>query len=130
MSTPCSAWCRSPSVLGGIPCRVRNACRLKASVAQSAGIAATAGGSVGCRIVTTVSQSVIDTQRGSQTDDVRLRQMNQRRMNVETALVLDAGLGCQVRQLLERRHERGTAIGITRVILAVDSDANIEAAQH
>ena len=67
-----------------------------------AGIAPAAGEALGSGVVATVGQSVINPQLPPSEDDLLLGQFQQRRVEDEPAGPLDARLGRQVGQTLER----------------------------
>src|SRR4051794_1629332 len=90
--------------------------------AEAAGVAATAGAAVGGGVVATVGQAVIDPQLQAAPDDLVLGQGQQRGVDAEPAGPLDAGLGGQVGQGLEGVQVFGAAVGVARVIDAVDPD--------
>src|SRR5687768_6249076 len=97
------------------PERVRCTSFCKARGTQPATIATVARSAVGPRIVAAVCEPVVETQRQSQSDDVGLRQLDQRRVNGQRA-ALDAGPSGKAGQLLEGADEFGTAIGIPGVV--------------
>ena len=59
--------------------------------------------------------------RAEETDDVRLGQGDERRVDVE-ARPLDAGARREVRQRLERRHELGAAVRVTGIVQRVHAN--------
>src|SRR5262245_60509237 len=80
-------------------------------------------------IVTTVRQAVVKAQPQSQPDDLRLGEIDQRRVNGEGP-AFHAGLGRQPRQVLEGADVLGTAVGIAGVVERVDADENVRGANH
>src|SRR5688572_2183324 len=67
---------------------------------------------------------VVDPERDAAGDDLMLVEIDQRRMNADafTRRRLDAELGRQVGGALERVDERGSTVGIARVVDRVDAE--------
>src|SRR3990170_7747684 len=102
----------------------------KAFAPQLAGITPAAGHALRIRIVTRMGQSVIHPQFYSAADDLRLGELDERRMDAESARSLDACFSRQLAQLFKGRDELWPTIGIARVIERVDSDKDVAGAQH
>src|SRR5207249_2289564 len=75
-------------------------------------------------------QREVDVQLVGPRDDLGLAELDERGVDAEVALALDAGLGRQIGQLLERLRELRPAIGIAGVIDRIDADEDILGAQH
>ena len=109
--------------------RVGNACFLKALGAQDTAVALSARRAMRERIVATVGQAVIEAQRQTAADDLRLRQRDQRSTNVKAAAV-DARFRGQSRHPLERLDVLGPAVWIAGVVQRIDADEEVAGAQH
>ena len=110
--------------------RVGDAGGGEAVAADAAGVAATAGGAVRGGVVAAVRQGEIDAEGPAEADDFRLGLVDERRVDVESPFVLDAGPGGEVGQLLEGAGELRPAIRISGVIDGVDSDIQVEGAKR
>ena len=84
----------------------------------------------GRRVVATVCQGVIHAERASSLDDRLLIEGQERGMNLEPACTLDPRAGRQVGECLERANELRPAIGIARIINAIDADPDVERPQR
>ena len=62
----------------------------------------TAGETVAVRVVATVREAVVDAQVDSALDDLRLREVDERGVDVKSLRALDGGLRRQIGHLLER----------------------------
>src|SRR5687768_18488152 len=74
----------------------------KALVAKHTRIAGAARTAVGQGVVAAPGQREVDAQLHRAAHDARLRERDERRVNRERALALDAGPGAEVRRALER----------------------------
>ena len=81
-------------------------------------------------IITTVGEGIINAQFDSSPDNLRLGQVNERRVNRKRRAAADRHFRRQIRQLLERRDEFRPAVGIAAVIDRVDADEHIPHVQH
>src|SRR5262245_45383330 len=94
--------------------------------ADPAGIAPPAGQSIGSGVVTTVRQAVVDAQRAPALDDLLLGEGQERCVDPEPALPLDAGARGQVGERLKRTKIFRPAVRVARVVDAIDADIDIE----
>src|SRR5262245_15365487 len=91
--------------------RILEARLLETARAQAAAVAAPAGGAVGPRIVAAVRQPVVQTERCPATDDLRLREAQERREHAQPP-ALDARLRRQRSHALEGLEILGPAVRI------------------
>src|SRR5262245_47947157 len=76
------------------------------------------------RVVATVSQPVIESERKAAANNLRFRQCNERGVNVK-ARTLDASASRQRCQRLEGADEFRATVGIARVVERIDSDEEV-----
>src|SRR5205085_5914581 len=88
---------------------------------QQAAVAAAAGRTGSIRIVATVGQAVVEPERKATADDLRLREMDERRVDAKS-VALHAGARRDGRERLERADERRTTVGVPRVVERIDTD--------
>src|SRR5688572_27866308 len=91
--------------------RVGHARFAEALVAENAGVAHAARAAVGLRILAAPRQRQIDPELDRTSYDAGLGEGDERRMDREAALALHAGLGPEVREMLERVDVLGAAVG-------------------
>src|SRR4051812_24736706 len=116
-------------MLGGVTRRIRKLRFGKSAPSQLAGVAMSAR-LVSRWIVTAHCHRVVDAQRGSQANDLRLGHLDQWGANPNWIGALDSPARSEIRRSLERRDEFGTAVGISRVVQRVDSNEDVSRGQH
>src|SRR5436189_183969 len=102
--------------------RVGEARLRKTLLAEQAGVAEPAGAAIGLGHIARPRQREVDVQLVGPRDDLGLAELDERGVDAEVALALDAGLGRQIGQLLERLRELRPAVGIAGVIDRIDAD--------
>ena len=98
--------------------------------ANLASIAPSARQPFGARVVATMGQRIIDSQRASPLDDLFLVERQERGVNPEPARSLDSRPRRQVGESLERAQEFWPAVGIARIVDAIDADPDVERPQR
>src|SRR5687767_2568903 len=88
---------------------------LESSRAEQTAVAPSTRTACWPRIVATVGEAVVQPERGSGADYLRLRHVEQRRQNAQLG-AFHASPGGQGRQTLERSQVLRTAIGVSRVV--------------
>ena len=109
--------------------RVRHADRPEGIQTQAAGVAAAAGGAGLVGVVATVGEAVVDAQLQTPSDDVDLAHRDERGVDLKPLGAGDAGLRGEIAHRFERGQELGAAVGVSRVIDAVDPDEEVEGSE-
>ena len=97
--------------------------------AEQAAVAVPARDALGSGVVAADRRRVVDAELGASTDDLRLREVDQRCVDRESS-TFDRGAGREVGGRLEGLDELGTAIGVAAVVERVDADEHIARAPH
>ena len=71
-------------------------------------------------------QAEIDAELATALDDLLLVERQERGVDPEPAVLFDSGARGQIGELLERAKKLGPAVGIARVIDAIDADENVK----
>ncbi len=91
---------------------------------EPAAVAAPAGAAVRVRLVARHRHRVVDAERRAAADDVRLGELDERRVQTD-GLALDGRTRREIREVLEGADECGPAVRVARVVHGVHADVDV-----
>src|SRR5256885_11773618 len=103
----------------GLSERIADAGLPEPLLTEQTGVAFSARPAVGPRVIAAPGQREIDAEVDGAPDDLRLGQRDQRRVDRESAGTFGAGLGSEVRQMLEGVDVLRTAVRVSGAVQRV-----------